>query len=66
MMKEYVKPCSGNLSDGGRNIVPAAAAAAALSVGSAFAVGIASGLMKDKGIQDSIHVPVLKKVNVIA
>lgn len=61
-MKEYKKPYCGNLSTSKSGIVPAATVAAALSVGGAFAVGVASGLMKDKGIEDNMKVISLKPV----
>lgn len=63
-MKKYQKPYVCNASKIGHSIVPAAVGAAALSVGGAFAVGVASGLMKDKGIEDRIKVLGLKKVEV--
>ena len=46
-MKVYNKPCV-TKNEMPSGIVPVALGAAALSVGGAFAVGVASGLMKDR------------------
>ena len=62
-MKEYKKPSCVNVDSVKTNIIPAAVAAAAkLSVGGAFAAGVAAGLMKDKIIMDNIRVKQLKAV----
>lgn len=62
IMKEYKKPYCGCLNTSKSGIIPAALGAAALSVGGAFAVGVAAGLMKDKGIEDNMRVISLKPV----
>ena len=61
-MKEYIKPHSECINTAKNGIIPAALGAAALSVGGAFAVGVAAGLMKDKGIEDNLRVIALKPV----
>lgn len=60
MKKEYKKPVVFSKLKGS-GIVPVALGAAALSVGGAFAAGVASGLMKDKKI-DSYSVKSIAKV----
>lgn len=62
-MKKYKKPYVVN-SIGKNNVVPAAIGAAALSVGGAFAAGVASGLMKDNKFFTN-KVPSIKKVIVV-
>lgn len=61
-MKEYKKPVV--LSQKKKELLPPAIAAAGLSAAGAFAVGVASGLMKD----DKNHlskIPSIKKVQTI-